>query len=254
MFKGLFLLISGIIRLTFFTLLFTVIFHTWVIKQLLTYSLRHVLGTEVLIQEVKMDWRNTGFEVRNLDIINPEGFPRDRLADIPLVIVSVDLDSLRRGKIRLKALGLNLRELQVMNVPMKGLNVLELKPIQKAKEAEGSVGALSKPRSQDRAKSLDLFIDELIFSVGEITYLDMRSGVAKKSSFHAGIRGATYYDIQGADDMVVIVVTEALKKMGFVFLNTQIQKIRDRYLSSPPNSEGFFNRAVSFIKEKLSGP
>lgn len=252
MFKGLFQLISGIFRLAFFLILFAVIFHSWVIKQILTYSLSYTLGADVLIQEVKMDWKNTGFEVRGLDILNPYGFPKDRLADIPLAIVSVDVDGLLRGRLHLKTVGFNLRELQVMNAPKQGLNVLALKPIQRAKEGDDLPPARPGPRTQGGGRGLGFSIDELIFSVGDIRYLDMRSGVKKQSSFRADIQGATYYDIRGTDDMVVIVATEALKKMGFVLLSAQLQKIQSRYLSTPVNSESFFSRAVSAVKEKVS--
>ena len=132
MFKGLFKLIFGLIRLAFFLIIFIVIFHTWVIKQAITFSLSHQLGADVSIRSVKMDWKNTGFEVQGLEIGNPYSFPRGTLANIPIVIVSVDLPGISKGVFRLKTVGINIRELQVMNVSQKGLNVLALKPLQKS--------------------------------------------------------------------------------------------------------------------------
>ncbi len=251
MIKGLFQLISGIIRLAFFLIVFLLIFHTWAIKQILTYSLSYTLGADVIIQDVKMDWRNSGFEVNGISILNPYSFPRDRLADIPLAIVSVDMASIPQGRLHLKTVGFNLRELQVMNAPKQGLNVLALKPIQKAKEVEETFAPPTRERRGNSEKAL-FSIDELIFSVGDITYLDMRSGVTKQNLYHAGISGATYYDIRGADDIVVIVAIEALKKMGFGSLNAQLQKIQNRYLPNTVNYGDFFSRTVSAIKEKIS--
>lgn len=251
MIRGLFKLIFGVIRLAFFLMVLALIFHTWAIKQILTFSLSYTLGADVTIQEVKMDWKNSGFEVHGLNISNPYSFPRDRLADIPLLIVSVDMASIPQGRLHLKTVGFNLRELQVMNAPKQGLNVLALKPLQKAKEVEEP----SLPKTGERRENSEkafFSIGELIFSVGDITYLDMSSGVTKQNLFHAGIRGATYYDIRGTDDIVVIVATEALKKMGFGYLNAQLQKIQSRYLSNTENYGDFFSQAVSVIKKKIS--
>jgi len=138
MIKGFFKLVFSLIRLTFFIALFVAIFHTWVIKQALTLSLSHQLGADVSIRNVKMDWKNTGFEVQGLEIGNPYSFPRGILANIPLVIVSVDLPGMTQGVLRLKTVGIDLRELQVMNVSQKGLNLLALKPLQKSNEERSS--------------------------------------------------------------------------------------------------------------------
>ena len=234
MVKGLFQFIFGMLRLAFFGVVLVLIFHTWAIKQFLSFSLSHVLGADVFIQDVKMDWKNTGFEIHDLEIGNPYNFPREKLADIPLVIISADVASLLQGKLHLKTVGFHLRELRVIKVPKRGLNVLELKPLQKAKEIERS--SFSWPRNQPKVNGSGLFsIDELIFSMGDIKYLDMSSGITRQNIIHASIRGATYYDIRGADGMVVIVVTEALKKMGLEYLNEQLQKIQNRYLSNIAN-------------------
>ncbi len=224
MFQGLFKFIGGLIRFVFFLVIFIVIFHTWVIKQALTFSLSYQLGADVSIQSVKMDWKNTGFEVQGLEIGNPYSFPRGTLADIPLVIVSVDVPSLTKGKLRLKTVGFDLRELQVMNAAQKGLNVLALKPMHKADEnPAGDSATREAVRRQIRKYTPELMIEELIFSIGDISYLDMSGPSLKQNKFHAGIRGATYYNIRGADDITAIVVAEAMKKMGFGYLQTQFQ-------------------------------
>lgn len=250
MFKGLFQFIFGLIRLVFFIAIFVIIFHTWVIKQVLTFSLSHQLGADVAIQAVKMDWKNTGFEVHGLEIGNPYSFPRGTLADIPLVIVSVDLPSLSQGAIKLKALGFDLRELQVMNVPQKGLNVLALKVLQK-KEEEGSE-ALPRQVVRDQIKKYTptVMINELVFSIGDISYLDMSGPSLKQNRYRAGIRGATYYDVRGTEDVVGIVASESLKKMGMGYLGVQLQKLQGRYLEE--KTGGILGKAFSALKETFS--
>ncbi len=248
MIKGLFKLIFGLIRLAFFLALFVLIFHTWVIKQTVTFFLSYQLGADVSIQSVKMDWKNTGFEIQGLEIGNPYSFPRGTLADIPLVIVSVDLPSIPQGLLRLKALGIDLRELQVMNVSKKGLNLLELKPLQKSNE-ERSSSSREAVQTQIKKYTPEVIIDEFIFSIGDISYLDTSGPSLKQNRYRAGIRGATYYNLRGIQDVAAVVVGEALKKMGFGYLEAQFQKLQSRSVSSAAKKSGLF----SSVMEVLSG-
>jgi hypothetical protein len=183
MFKGIFKLVFGLIRLALFLVIFALIFHTWVIKQALTFSLSYQLGADISIQSVKMDWKNTGFEVQGLEIGNPYGFPKGTLADIPLVIVSIDLPSVPQGFLKLKALGFDLRELQVMNVSKKGLNILALKPLQRADEESAFSPSREAVQKQVRKYAPQVSIDELIFSIGDILYVDMSGPVLKKTRY-----------------------------------------------------------------------
>jgi hypothetical protein len=249
MIKGLFKLIFGLIRLTFFVAIFVLIFHTWVIKQVLTLSLSYRLGADVSIQNVKMDWKNTGFEVQGLEIGNPYAFPRGTLADVPLVIVSVDLPSIAKGTLRLKTVGFDLRELEIMNAAQKGLNLLALKPMQKGDEGRSGTSSREAVRRQIRKYTPEVMVDELIFSIGDITYLDMSGPSVRQNRFRAGIRGATYYNIRGADDITAIVVTEALKKAGLGYLQTQFQS----YTSSGMKKSGLLNKVMDAFGGGSSG-
>jgi hypothetical protein len=248
MFKGLFKLFFGLIRLAFFLLLFVVIFHTWVIRQVLTFSLSYQLGADVSIQRVKMDWKNTGFEVQDIEIGNPYSFPRGTLANIPLVIVSVDLPGIREGIFRLKAVGINLRELQVMNVSQKGLNILALKPLQKSNEERGA-SSQEAVRTKGKKYMPEVMIDELIFSIGDISYLDASGPSLKQNRYRAGIQGATYYNIRGTQDVIAILVGEALKKMGFSYLQSQLKKFQSNSVSSGAKKGGLLNQVMAALGE-----
>lgn len=252
MIKGLFNFIFGLIRLALLVLVLAVIFHAWVIKQALVFSLSYQLGADVSAQHVKMDWKNTGIEVQGLEIGNPYSFPKGTLADIPLVIISVDLPSIPQGLLKLKTVGFDLRELQVMNVPKKGLNLLGLKPFQEKDGEDGSSSPQDGSRTAIRRYAPKVVVDELIFSIGEISYLDMSGPSLKQNRYQAGIRGATYYDIRGTKDITVIVVTEALKKMGFSYLESQIQKLQGRYIPQASKPSNFFSRVASVFKGESS--
>lgn len=246
MIKGLFKLVFGLIRLAFFLVIFIVIFHTWVIRQALTFTLSHQLGADVSIQSVKMDWKNTGFEVRGLEIGNPYSFPRGTLANIPLVLVSVDLLGIPQGVLRLKTVGIVLRELQVMNVPQKGLNLLELKPLQKSNE-ERSSSSREAAQGQIKKYAPEVIIDELIFSIGDISYLDTSGPSLKQNHYRAGIQGATYYNIRGTQDVTAIVVGEVLKKMGLGYLEAQLKTFQGRLVSSGAKKSGLLSQVMAAL-------
>jgi len=246
MIKGFFKFAFGLIRWAFFLVIFLVIFHTWVIKQAMTLTLSHQLGADVSIQNVKMDWKNTGFEIQGLEIGNPYSFPRGTLANIPLVIVSVDLPGIPQGILRIKTLGIDLREFQVMNVSQKGLNLLALKPLQKSNEERLS-SSREMVRTQIKKYSPEVMIDELIFSIGDISYLDASGPSLKENHYRAGIRGATYYNIHGTQDVTAIVVGEVLKKIGFGYLDAQFQKLQSRAISSAAKKSGFIGQLMATL-------
>lgn len=243
MFKGFFKFVFGMVRLAFLMIILAAIFHTWVIRQALTFSLSYQLGADVSIRSVKMDWKNTGFEVQGLEIGNPYSFPKGTLANIPLVIISVDLHAIPDGVLRFKTVGVDLRELQVINVSQKGLNLLALKSLQKSSGSErpffSSREAVETATEKNESQAL---IDELIFSIGDINYLDTSGPSLKQTHYRVGIRGATYYDIRGTQDIIAIVVGEALKKMGLGYLETQFQKFQEHAISSEDKKGGFLNR------------
>ncbi|MFA5167895.1 MAG: hypothetical protein WC530_05130 [Candidatus Omnitrophota bacterium] len=248
MIKGLFQFVFGLIRLAFFLVIFIAIFHTWVIKQAITFSLSHQLGADVSIRNVKMDWRNTGFEIQGLEIGNPYSFPKGVLANIPLMIVSVDFPGIPEGVLRLKTVGIDLRELQVMNVSQKGLNLLDLKPLRKSNE-ERSPSSREAVQTQVKKYMPKVMIDELIFSIGDISYLNMSGPFLKQSRYKAGIRGATYYNIRGTQDVITIVAGEALKKIGFGYLESQFKKFQDRSVSSGTQKSGFLSRIIAALNK-----
>ena len=250
MFKGLFKFAFGLMRLAFLLVILAAIFHTWVIRQALTFSLSYQLGADVSIRSVKMDWKNTGFEVQGLEIGNPYSFPKGILANIPLMIVSVDLLAIPDGVFRLKTVGVDLRELQVINVSQKGLNLLALKSLQKSDGERSSSSSREAVGTQIKKNGPQVMIDELIFSIGDISYLDTSGPSLRQTHYRVGIRGATYYNIHGTQDVIAIVVGEALKKMGFGYLETQFQKFQGRAVPSGDKKDGLLNQLMQALNDK----
>lgn len=247
MIKGLFNLIFGLIRLAFLVAALLIVFHPWVIKQAVTFSLSYSLGANVSVQKIKMDWKHTGFEVHGLEIGNPYDFPKGTLADIPLLIISLNLPDLQKGQLHFKAIGIDVRELQVMNAPRQGLNLLALKVFQQ-KEDTAQTGS-KKPSSRFIP---EVIIDEFIFSLGDIAYLDMSGASLKQSRYRAQIRGATYYDIRGVHDVVGIITQEALKRVGFAYLEKQFQKFLPAGAMKQTQSKGLLGDWLQSIKDNFS--
>jgi len=237
--KGFFKFIFGLIRLAFFLLLFIAIFHTWVIKQAITFSLSYQLGADVSIRNVKMDWKNTGFEVQGLEIGNPYSFPRGTLANIPLVIVSVDLPGFSKGVLRLKTVGIDLRELQVMNVSRKGLNLLALKPLQESKEERSSVFSRGRSNADQKIYARDSDRRAYFFRGGHQLFGCERPFLKAKSLPGRDPR-RDLLQHSGTQDVVAIMAGEALKKMNFGYLEAQLQKFRSGSVLPEPAKRAVF--------------
>lgn len=244
MITGFLKFVFGMIRLVLFLAIFGLIFHTWTIKQGLKLALRWSLGTEVAIESVKMDWKNTGFEVHDIQVGNPRRFPEGMLADIPLAIVSVDLAALSQGVIHLKVVGLNLRKIQVIHSPGRGLNVLELKPLKKQKERARATQTMKEKISTHMPQ---VVIDELILSMGDITFVEMLGAVEKSRTIHLGIRGAAYYDLRGTGDIAYLIVSLALKRLGYNLLGEPFKQF-----TAGNNSNDFIGNFLDRLKKSLS--
>ncbi len=251
MIKGLFNLIAGLIRFIILLIVLGLIFHAWTLKQILKYSISYSLGAEVSIQKVEIDWQHSAFEVKDLQIGNPKDFPRGVLADIPLLVATIDLSKIPEGQIYLKALGINIREMEVIRIPEGGLNILGLKPLQQEKKG---AGAISRTLQSEKVQkySPQVMINKLIFSFDEISYLDLVSSDPKPKRLRMGIKEATYYNIRGTGDVAGIIVIEALKKLGFNYLQSQAQKLGEKLIPEASKKDNFFQKATSSIKDLFS--
>jgi hypothetical protein len=145
--------------------------------------------------------------------------------------------------------GIDLRELQVVNVAQKGLNILALKPLQKSSEERSSSSRSSQGTVRTNIKQYipEVVIDELIFSIGDIGYLDTSGPSFKQNHYRAGIRGATYYNIRGTQDVIAILAGEALKKMGFGYLEAQFQKLQGHAGFSGAKKSGLLDQIMAAL-------
>lgn len=239
-------LVFHLIRLAIILAVLGLIFHAWVLRQGLKAGLSWGLGAPVEIGSVKMDWKNTGFEVRDLEVGNPHHYPPGLLADIPLAIVSVDITKIPEGVLRLKAVGLSLRELVVTHIPGKGLNVMELKALKREKTSGRLDAGSGSSRKRIGSKTPRVMIDEFIVSVGTITFVESVGTIQKEKRIKAGIQGQTFYDLAGPEDMAYVVVTLALKKSGYGFSANALSGFSGEEQSSGSGS-GFLNTLKSIF-------
>jgi hypothetical protein len=131
------------------------------------------------------------------------------------------------------------------------LNILALKPLQKSNE-ERSSSSREAVRTKIKKYTPEVIIDELIFSLGDIRYLDTSGPAFKENRYRAGIRGATYYNIRGTQDVAAILAGEALKKMGMGYLKSQFQKLQNRAVSSGAKKSGLLSRVMAALNENSS--
>ncbi len=221
------------------------IFHTWAIKQVVRVSLQWGLGAPVTIEKVKMDWKITGFEVHNLEIGNPYHYPPGLLADIPLAIISVDISKLPVGILKFKTVGFKLRELVVMHAPGQGINVMELKPLKKNTGGRRE-GERTDPKEKKSSGGPRIRIDEFILSVDTITFSESVGTMKKHKKINANIAGASFYNLQGADDLAYIVASLAMRKLGFAFFDDRLQRFfGDQEI--PASKSGFFDKIKSIL-------
>ncbi len=214
-------LIFNLMRWAVILSVVALIFHTWTIRQVVKHTLSWQLGSPVEISSVKMDWKNTGFEIHGLEIGNPYHYGSGLMADIPLVIVSLDTTKIPAGIFRFRTVGLYLRNLNVIHSPRNGFNVMELKTIKKQSSSvpENIDAADSEHLSKVNAR---VMIDEFIISIGDITLVEALTGLQKEKHIKVNVQGQTFYNLSVPQDLVYVTVMLAMKKIGYNFAEDQV--------------------------------
>ncbi|MGI6241580.1 MAG: hypothetical protein BWY44_00178 [Candidatus Omnitrophica bacterium ADurb.Bin292] len=244
MISALIKLIFNLIRWAVILSVVALIFHTWTIRQVVKHTLSWQLGAPVEIGSVKMDWKNTGFELHGLEIGNPYHYGSGLMADIPLVIVSLDATKIPAGVFRFRTVGLYLRKLNIIHSPGNGFNVMELKTIKKqSPSVHKNIAAADPEHLKDNAQ---VVIDEFIISIGDIALVEALTGLQKEKHIKANIQGQTFHNVSVPQDLVYVTVMLAMKKIGYNFAEDQLRQFLGASVIAPAQTSLFEKIKKSF--------
>ena len=175
------------------------------IKSLIGTVATSVTGAPTSVGGLSLSIIGQSIKISNFKMYNPEGFPRDILADIPKIGVVWDLGGLIKGKIHLKRLDLEIKELGMVKNKEGKLNVESLKI------SEQKTKGLKEQKS---AKQMAMKIDVANLAMGRVVSKDYSvTGPPAIKVFDVNLK-KTYKNINSAQQLAVLIITEPLKAAG----------------------------------------
>ncbi|MDD4953926.1 MAG: hypothetical protein PHG40_03350 [Candidatus Omnitrophica bacterium] len=175
------------------------------IKSLIGTVTTAITGAPTSIGGFSMSVIRQSVKISDFKMYNPEGFPKDILVDIPKIGVTCNIAALFTGKIHLKELVLDIKEIGMVKNKEGELNVESLKVVsEKPKEKEKK-----KP-----AKELAMRIDTVTLGMGRVVSKDYSAqGQPVIKVYDVNLK-KTYKNINSAQQLVALIISEPLKAAG----------------------------------------
>jgi len=176
----------------------------FLIKSLIGTVATNITGAPTRVGSLSLSVIRQLVKISNFRMYNPKGFPKDILVDIPKMGVACNLGALITGKIHLRQLDLEIKEIGMTKNKEGKLNVDSLKIA-----AEKSAEKEKKP-----AKQLAMQIDIVRLGMGRVVSRDYSvEGQPVIKVYDINLK-KTYKNITSAQQLVALIISEPLKAAG----------------------------------------
>lgn len=177
------------------------------IKAAVQLGAKTVVGTPVTVEKLSIGLLNQKIRIKNFKVYNPDGFPKEILIDIPEVSVDYDIGALLTGKIHLRLLAINMKEMILIKNEKGELNVNSLK-VSKDAEAQQKSGE-EVPAEKKKSKSMMMQIDEMRLTVRKVIMKDftVKENSPKITVYDVGIQDKVFQNISSAEELVARVMS-----------------------------------------------
>ncbi len=175
------------------------------IKSIVTVTASAVTGAPVHIDGFSLGIFAQSVEITGFRMGNPKGFPDGTLIDLPKVTVACDVAALLKGKLHLRLVDVDLKEIGLIKNQEGKLNVDSLKVAEQpqAKQPQG------KP-----AKPLPMQIDLLNVQMGKLVMKDYSAGKEPSVQVYDINLKKSYKNITSAQQLAALLLAEPMKQAG----------------------------------------
>ncbi len=182
-----------------------------IIQAAITTVGSNVVGAKIHLQHFSLNFFSQKIHMKGLKVYNPPGFPNEPFVDIPEIRVDADVPALLSGKIHLRYVVFNLKEMIVVKDKEGKMNVDSLKVIEDQKKAAEEAKKSKKEEPKNPAPELALQIDELKLNVERVILKDYsKSEEPVISVFDVALRDKTFKDIKSAQQLVTLIMVNAM--------------------------------------------
>lgn len=172
------------------------------IKNIVTVVATNITGAPTHIGGFSLSIIGQSVTITHLKMYSPKGFPRDTMIDVPLIKVSSNVLPALFGKIHIRELTLDLKEVWMV----------------KNKEGKLNVDSLTMNQNEHKntqpAKQIPMQLDLVHLNIGKVISKDYSvTGPAALKVYDINIK-KTYKNITSAQQLVVLIIAEPLKAAG----------------------------------------
>lgn len=182
------------------------------LKSIVGTVVTNVTGAPVSIGGLSLSLVNQSIKITEFKMYNPQGFHKDILVDIPKMGVAWNVGALLAGKIHLRELDLEIRELGMEKNREGKLNVDSLKIVEEQKQA--------KKTEEKPAKQLPVEMDIVNLAMGRVVSKDYSAGGEPVITVHEINIKKTYKNIKSVQQLILLIITEPLKAAGIQGIKT----------------------------------
>ncbi|MEW6009068.1 MAG: hypothetical protein AB1629_05510 [Candidatus Omnitrophota bacterium] len=196
--------------LTIAVVVIVLIFLLSLAKDFLIKSIVSTVATQVTGAKVEIGWLSLGLlsqssSISNFRMYNPAGFSRSIMVDLPKIAVKINSLALLRGKLHLRLLTVDLKEIGLEKNKEGKLNVDSLKFVQQEPK---------QAKEKASSKSMPMQIDEFNLVMGRIVSKDYTGSKEPSISVYNINLKKTYKNINSAQQLVALILSEPLKQAG----------------------------------------
>ncbi|MCK4423476.1 MAG: AsmA family protein [Candidatus Omnitrophica bacterium] len=198
------------------------------IKQGVKIGVKTALGLEMDIGKLKVGLLSSMIHIEDMKIYNPKGFGPESLADIPLIYVDYDLGSVIRGKIHCPEIEINIKEVAVVKNEQGELNLNEIKSIadKSAPEQAQEETAPADKKKDDHKKELEMQIDKLVLTIGQVRFLDYSNEEKpKERTMMIGLDHEVFNDLNSIGEIVRVIVLKTVMTAGLKNIGLAVDKL-----------------------------
>ncbi len=179
----------------------------FLIKSLIGTVATNVTGAPTNLGGLSLSVIRQSIKITNFRMYNPSGFPEDILVDIPKIGLELNLAALLKGKIHLKQIDFELKELILTKNKEGRLNVDSLKIAQEKKAGD-------QEKEKNPAKELVIQIDLANLAIGRIVNKDYSVEGEPAIKVYDVNLNKSYKNITSVQQLAALIITEPLKAAG----------------------------------------
>lgn len=194
-----------------------------IIKTGIEQGTKHAVGLETSIEGLNIGLASTDFEIKGLNVSNPEGFKQyPTLAKIPLIYIDYNLDAFMQKKIHFTKIELNLEEVAIVKSKDGKVNLKELAALGQSDSAPEKA-----PEEEPSKPAPEIKIDQLVLSIERVKYMDYSGDKPKERTINIGLKDETFENVDDINAVVKIIVLKVITQTGLTNLNLAIDTLSE---------------------------